>query len=249
MMIIPAIDLREGKCVRLTEGRPDRETVYSNDPVAMANLWEAEGARFLHVVDLDGAFAGKPKNLDIIKKIIATVRIPVQVGGGIRDMGIIKELLESGAKRVILGTVAIINPDLVADACALYGEAILVGIDAKEGKVAIEGWGVTAEKDALELAKEMKNLGVKRVVFTDVGRDGTLKGPNLTAIREIAGTAGVKIIAAGGISTADDLLSLLKLEPFGVEAVIVGKALYAGTITLKEALRISKQEEMRAVSC
>ncbi|MEW6276809.1 MAG: 1-(5-phosphoribosyl)-5-[(5-phosphoribosylamino)methylideneamino]imidazole-4-carboxamide isomerase [Bacillota bacterium] len=249
MMIIPAIDLREGKCVRLTEGRPDRETVYSNDPVAMANLWEAEGARFLHVVDLDGAFAGKPKNLDIIKKIIATVRIPVQVGGGIRDMGIIKELLESGAKRVILGTVAIINPDLVADACARYGEAILVGIDAKEGKVAIEGWGVTAEKDALELAKEMKNLGVKRVVFTDVGRDGTLKGPNLTAIREIAGTAGVKIIAAGGISTADDLLSLLKLEPFGVEAVIVGKALYAGTITLKEALRISKQEEMRAVSC
>jgi len=249
MMIIPAIDLREGKCVRLTEGRPDRETVYSNDPVAMANLWEAEGARFLHVVDLDGAFAGKPKNLDIIKKIIATVRIPVQVGGGIRDMGIIKELLESGAKRVILGTVAIINPDLVADACARYGEAILVGIDAKEGKVAIEGWGVTDEKDALELAKEMKNLGVKRVVFTDVGRDGTLKGPNLTAIREIAGTAGVKIIAAGGISTADDLLSLLKLEPFGVEAVIVGKALYAGTITLKEALRISKQEEMRAVSC
>ncbi|MEW6423461.1 MAG: 1-(5-phosphoribosyl)-5-[(5-phosphoribosylamino)methylideneamino]imidazole-4-carboxamide isomerase [Bacillota bacterium] len=249
MMIIPAIDLREGKCVRLTEGRPDRETVYSNDPVAMANLWEAEGARFLHVVDLDGAFAGKPKNLDIIKKIIATVRISVQVGGGIRDMGIIKELLESGAKRVILGTVAIINPDLVADACARYGEAILVGIDAKEGKVAIEGWGVTAEKDALELAKEMKNLGVKRVVFTDVGRDGTLKGPNLTAIREIAGTAGVKIIAAGGISTADDLLSLLKLEPFGVEAVIVGKALYAGTITLKEALRISKQEEMRAVSC
>ncbi len=249
MMIIPAIDLREGKCVRLTEGRPDRETVYSNDPVAMACLWETEGARLLHVVDLDGAFAGKPKNLDIIKKIIAAVRIPVQVGGGIRDLGIVRELLESGAKRVILGTVAIINPDLVAEACAKYGEAIIVGIDAKGGKVAIEGWGVTAEKGALELAKEMKNLGVRRVIFTDVGRDGTLKGPNLPAIQEIARATGIKVIASGGVSTADDLLSLLSLEPLGVEAVIIGKALYAGTITLKEALEISRREEKRVISC
>ncbi len=249
MLIIPAIDLREGKCVRLTEGRPDRETVYSNDPVAMARLWEAEGARWLHVVDLDGAFAGRPKNLDIVKKIIAAVKVPVQVGGGIRDIGTIAELLESGARRVILGTVAIINPDLVAEACAKYGEAIMVGIDVREGKVAIEGWGVTAEKNALELAAEMKNRGVRRIIFTDVSRDGTLKGPNLSAIREIAGVTGMKIIAAGGISTAADLRPLFQLEPSGVEAVIIGKALYAGTITLKEALGISEQEEKRVVSC
>jgi phosphoribosylformimino-5-aminoimidazole carboxamide ribotide isomerase len=249
MMIIPAVDLREGKCVRLTEGRPDREIVYSDDPVAIASFWEAEGARCLHIVDLDGAFAGKPRNLDIVKKIINTIRIPVQVGGGIRDMNTIEELLDSGAKRVILGTVAIINSNLVAEACAKYKEAIIVGIDAREGKVVIEGWGVAAEKDALELAGEMKNLGVKRVIFTDVGRDGTLKGPNLSAIQEIASVTRVKIIAAGGITTVNDLHSLLKLKPFGVEAVIVGKALYAGTITLKEALDVGKWEEKRDLLC
>lgn len=249
MLIIPAIDLREGKCVRLTEGRPDRETVYSNDPVAMACLWEEEGARCLHLVDLDGAFAGRPKNLEIIKKIIATVRVPVQVGGGIREMGAIEELLACGAKRVILGTVAIINPGLVAEAVARYGEAVIVGIDARDGKVVIEGWGVTAEKEALKLAEEMKGTGVERIVFTDVGRDGTLKGPNLAAIREVALATGMKIIAAGGITTLDDLVSLLRLEPLGVEGVIIGKALYAGTLTLKEALLISGREGKRVASC
>jgi len=249
MLIIPAIDLREGKCVRLTEGRPDRETVYSNDPVAVASLWEAEGARWLHVVDLDGAFAGRPKNLDIVKKILAAVNIPVQVGGGIRDTGTIAELLAAGAKRVILSTVAIHNPGLVAEACAKYGEAIVVGIDVREGKVAIEGWGVTAEKSPLELAAEMKSFGVERIIFTDVSRDGTLQGPNLSAIREIAGATGMKVIAAGGISTAADLYPFFELEPSGVEAVIIGKALYAGTITLKEALRISGREEKKVISC
>jgi len=248
MIIIPAIDLREGKCVRLVEGRVDRETIYSDNPVAMAHLWESQGARWMHVVDLDGAFAGRLKNLEIIKEIIASVNIPVQVGGGIREMGIIEELLGIGARRVILGTAAIINPDLVAGACAEYGEAIAVSIDARDGKVAIEGWGVTAEKDALELAGEVKKMGIKRLIFTDICRDGTLKGPNLTAVERVAKTTGLKIIAAGGICTVDDVLAFLGMEPTGIEAVIIGKALYAGSITLKDALAIT-EEEKRARVC
>ena len=242
MLIIPAVDLRAGKCVRLVEGRLDRETVYSDDPVAVARLWEDQGARMLHVVDLDGAFTGSPKNWDIIRGILTAVRIPVQVGGGIRDMDVIDKLLGMGAARVVLGTVAIINPGLVAEACNRYGEAIAVGIDARNGKVAIEGWGVTAEKNTLELAAEMKNLGVVRVVFTDIWRDGTLQGPNLAAVEEVARATGLKIIASGGVSCAADLRALKKLEPLGVEAVIMGKSLYAGTITLREALIIGQEE-------
>ncbi|MGB9802315.1 1-(5-phosphoribosyl)-5-[(5-phosphoribosylamino)methylideneamino]imidazole-4-carboxamide isomerase [Desulfofundulus sp.] len=242
MLIIPAIDLRAGKCVRLVEGRLDRETVYSDDPVAVARLWEDQGARWLHVVDLDGAFTGEPKNWDIIRSILSAVRIPVQVGGGIRDMTVIERLLELGAARVILGTVAIINPGLVAEACARYGESIVVGIDARNGKVAIEGWGVTAEKNALELAAEMKALGVKRVVFTDIWRDGTLKGPNLSVVEEVARSTQLKIIASGGVSNLADLQALKAMEPLGVEAVIIGKALYAGTINLRDALEIARAE-------
>ncbi|WP_027717814.1 1-(5-phosphoribosyl)-5-[(5-phosphoribosylamino)methylideneamino]imidazole-4-carboxamide isomerase [Desulfovirgula thermocuniculi] len=242
MLIIPAIDLRAGKCVRLVEGRLDRETVYSDDPVAMARLWEAMGAPWLHVVDLDGAFTGSPKNWEIIRGILGAVRIPVQVGGGIREMAVIEKLLEMGASRVILGTVAIINPGLVAEACARYGECIVVGIDAKNGKVAIEGWGVTAEKKALDLALEMKDLGVKRLVFTDIWRDGTLKGPNLAAIEEVARVTNLKIIASGGVSSLHDLHQLKALEPLGVEAIIVGKALYTGAINLQEALTLFKEK-------
>ncbi|AEG15267.1 1-(5-phosphoribosyl)-5-((5-phosphoribosylamino)methylideneamino) imidazole-4-carboxamide isomerase [Desulfofundulus kuznetsovii DSM 6115] len=242
MLIIPAIDLRAGKCVRLVEGRLDRETVYSDDPVAVARLWEDQGARWLHVVDLDGAFTGEPKNWDMIRGILSAVRIPVQVGGGIRDMAVIEQLLELGAARVILGTVAIINPGMVAEACARYGESIVVGIDARNGKVAIEGWGVTAEKNALELAAEMKALGVKRVVFTDIWRDGTLKGPNLAVVEEVARSTQLKIIASGGVSSLADLRALKAMEPLGVEAVIIGKALYAGTINLRDALEIAREE-------
>lgn len=242
MLIIPAIDLREGKCVRLVEGRLDRETVYSDDPVAVARLWEDQGARWLHVVDLDGAFSGSPQNLDMISNILMAVRIPVQAGGGIRDMAVIEELLHLGVSRVILGTAAIINPVLVAEACRRFGESVVVGIDARNGKVAIEGWGVTAEKNTLELAAEMKSLGVERVVFTDIWRDGTLKGPNLAAIEEVARATGMKIIASGGVSTAADLHALKTLEPIGVEAVIMGKSLYAGTVTMREALAIARGE-------
>lgn len=243
MLIIPAIDLREGKCVRLVEGRLDQETVYSDDPVAMAALWQSQGARMLHVVDLDGAFSGAPKNLDVIREILAEVNIPVQIGGGIRNLDTVERLLELGAARVILGTVAILKPRLVSEACARYGEAVLVGIDGRNGRVAIEGWGVTVDKSTLELAREMKGLGVTRVVFTDIRRDGTLQGPNLEATGELARATGLKVVASGGVSTSDDLRSLKKLEPMGVDSVIMGKALYAGTVTMSEALAIAAGEE------
>lgn len=244
MLVIPAIDLREGKCVRLVEGRLDQETIYSNDPVAVAASWQAQGARMLHLVDLDGAFSGSPKNLDIIKEILDAVSIPVQVGGGIRNMQAVELLLEIGAARVILGTAAILKPELVSEACARYGDAVLVGIDGRNGRVAIEGWGLTVDKGTIELAGEMKSKGVKRVVFTDIRRDGTLQGPNLEATGELARATGLKVIASGGVSTADDLRLLKKLEPLGVDSVIMGKALYAGTVSISEALAIAAGEKV-----
>ncbi len=246
MLIIPAIDLRGGKCVRLVEGRLDRETIYSDHPAAMATHWQALGAEMLHVVDLDGAFSGAPKNLDVLKGILDAVDIPVQVGGGIRDMQSVELILEMGAARVILGTAAILKPELVSEACARYGEAVLVGIDGRNGRVAIEGWGVTVDKETVELAREVKSLGIKRVVFTDIRRDGTLKGPNLAATGELARITGLKVVASGGVSTMEDLTLLKKLEPMGVDAVIMGKALYAGTVTMAEALAIAKREGQTA---
>ncbi|MDD4170405.1 MAG: 1-(5-phosphoribosyl)-5-[(5-phosphoribosylamino)methylideneamino]imidazole-4-carboxamide isomerase [Desulfotomaculaceae bacterium] len=244
MLIIPAIDLRAGKCVRLVEGKLEKETVYSDDPVAMAVHWQEQGAKWLHVVDLDGAFAGAPQNLDVISGILAAVDIPVQVGGGIRSLDIINRLLELGAARVILGTAAILKPEIVTEACDKYGEAILVGIDGRNGRVAIEGWGMTVDKSTLELAQDMQARGIKRVVFTDIRRDGTLQGPNLEATGELARATGLKVVASGGVSKLDDLKEVKKLEPLGVDSVIMGKALYAGTVTLKEALAIAAQEEV-----
>lgn len=243
MLIIPAIDLRAGKCVRLVEGKLENETIYSDDPVAVARVWQESGARYLHVVDLDGAFAGSPRNLDTIQEIIKAVDMPVEVGGGIRDLPTIEKLLGLGVSRVILGTAAIQNPDLVFRACARFGsEAVVVGIDARDGKVAIEGWGLTAEKDALELADEIHQLGVSRVVFTDISRDGTLKGPNLEAIKKLTLSCKVKVIASGGVSTIEDIAALNELAPLGVEGVIIGKALYAGTVNIKEALALAGGE-------
>lgn len=239
MLVIPAIDLRAGKCVRLVEGRLDQETIYSDEPAAVAKLWETIGASILHVVDLDGAFTGSPKNLDVIKEIISSINIPIQIGGGIRNLETVDMLLEMGASRVILGTAAILNPELIEECCTRFGEQIVLGIDAKDGKVAIEGWGLTAEKTAKELALEMKEVGISRIIFTDIWRDGTLKGPNISAIEEMARSTKLKIIASGGVSTIDDIHSLKELEPLGVEAVIMGKALYAGTVKLHEVLAVT----------
>lgn len=242
MLIYPAIDIREGRCVRLVEGRLDMETVYSDDPAAVAGLWQEKGACWLHVVDLDGAFSGSPKNIDVIQRIRESVQIPIQVGGGIRDIKVVENLLEIGINRVIFGTVAINDPEMVAMACAKYGDAVVVGIDARDGKVAIEGWGVTAEKDALELAKEMKGYGIKRIIYTDIWRDGTLKGPNVAAVRDMAVKTGLKVIASGGISTLDDLRSIKQMGHLGVDGVILGKSLYAGTVCLEEALSMAADD-------
>ena len=243
MILFPAIDLKEGKCVRLIEGRMDSATIYSDDPGSIARLWQEQGAQFIHVVDLDGAFAGQPRNRQAIAQIVKCVQVPVQVGGGIRDLATIEDLLSLGVNRVILGSAAIINPGLVAEAGQKYGEKIVVGIDARDGLVAIQGWGETVEKTALELALEMKRMGIQRIVFTDIRRDGKLAGPNLAATGDLARDSGLKVIASGGVASLEDIRQLKKLEPQGVEGAIMGKALYTGAVKLPEALAIARGEE------
>lgn len=240
MLIIPAIDLRNGNCVRLVEGKLSNETIYSDDPAEMGRKWEAKGAQFIHLVDLDGAFAGEPKNTEAIKKILSAITIPAELGGGIRDMATIEMYLEMGINRVILGSIAVANPKLVEEACAKYGDRIVVGIDAKDGYVAVEGWDQTATRKALDLALEMKKLGVQRIIFTDIKRDGTLKGPNLESTRDMAEATGLKVTASGGVASLEDIAAVAKLEPYGVDSVITGKALYDGRIKLEEALKVVK---------
>lgn len=243
MLLLPAIDLRDGKCVRLVEGKLDKETVYSDQPVDTAKHWQSLGAQYLHVVDLDGAFAGLPKNLAIIKAIVAALNIPVQVGGGIRDLKTIKLLLDAGVSRVILGTAAIESPDLIQRAVEEYQDKIVVGIDARDGKAAVQGWAVESVVSATRLAEEMKAIGISRVVFTDISRDGTLTGPNLAATGDLAQATGLKVIASGGVSNLADLQQLKQLRAAGVEGAIIGKALYEGKIDFSEALQLVAEGE------
>lgn len=240
MLIIPAIDLREGQCVRLIQGDPRQTTVYSDDPVEMAKQWEDMGAPMLHLVDLDGAFVGAPQNLEVVHQIAEAVKVPLQLGGGIRSMEMVQQVMDAGVERVILGTAAIAEPDLVKEACREHGEQIAVGIDSKDGSVAVEGWEATVEKTFLELGQEVKEWGVTRIIFTDTRRDGTMKGPNIESTRLVAERIGLKVIAAGGVSDMDDLFALKELEAVGLEGVIVGKALYMGTVDLREAIRLLK---------
>lgn len=238
MLAIPAIDLRDGRCVRLVQGKINSEMVYSDEPVEMAKQWEQMGARYLHVVDLDGAFAGTPKNLEIIRKIIDAVKIPIQLGGGIRTFEAVTRVLNLGVDRVILGTAAILSPELVSQCVQEYGERIAVGIDGRDGMVAIEGWESTVEETVFQLAEKIAAQGIKRIIFTDTRRDGTLRGPNLELTKKLAETSGLKVIASGGVSSLEDLQNLKELETSGVEGVIMGKALYSGAINLQEALKI-----------
>ena len=238
MTILPAIDLKEGRCVRLLQGRKEDETVYSDDPAAMARRWQDEGATYLHLVDLDGAFEGASRNLAAVARIRESVTIPVELGGGLRSLGAVSRLLSLGLDRVILGTVAVREPDVVQAAVERFGpERIVVGIDAKGGQVAVEGWAETTGVSAVGLALRMKGFGVRRVIYTDIATDGMLAGPNLSATRELAVATGMRVIASGGISSLDDLRRVAALEPSGVEGVIVGKALYEGRVDLREALR------------
>lgn len=240
MIIFPAIDIRGGKCVRLTEGRFDQETIFADQPVDMAVRWAKEGAEYLHVVDLDGALAGKPVNMAAITEIIKAVKIPVQLGGGIRTLDNIKECLDAGVERVILGSVAVRQPHLVAKACEKYGDRIVVGIDAKNGIAAVEGWGVAGGIQAEELAQKMAQVGVARIIYTDISRDGMLSGVNVEATASLAKAAGIPVIASGGVRDMADIEAIKTAEQAGIEGVIVGKAIYMGSLQLGEALKLAR---------
>jgi phosphoribosylformimino-5-aminoimidazole carboxamide ribotide isomerase len=234
MEIIPAIDLKNGKCVRLYQGDYDKETVFSDDPVSTALRWQSEGAGRLHIVDLDGAARGELCNLDAIRGIVNAVEIPVEVGGGIRSLATVEQLLAIGVDRMILGTVAVENTDLVKTACQRYDEHIVIGIDARDGWVATRGWLEKSTVTAGELATRMVDLRARRFIYTDISRDGTLTSPNFEVIAEFLSRVSVPVIAAGGISSMDHLARLAEL---GVEGAIVGRAIYTGDVKLKEALK------------
>lgn len=244
MLLFPAIDLKEGKAVRLLQGRMEDSTIYSDNPVDLAKDFESQGAEYLHIVDLNGAFTGKPVNDEIIRRIVGSVSLKIQVGGGIRTMERITELIELGVERVILGTIAVKNPELVAEAARRYGKRVIVGIDAKDGLVAVQGWAETTEMRAIDLGFAMKVMGVQSVVFTDIARDGMLQGPNIENTVQMARETGLSVIASGGISTLADLRNLQAeaIKGISVEGAITGKALYSGAFTLREALEAAHAE-------
>jgi phosphoribosylformimino-5-aminoimidazole carboxamide ribotide isomerase len=241
MIVIPAIDIKDGRCVRLLQGRADAATVYSDHPAATAQRWEAAGAELIHVIDLDGAFAKKPRNLEAVGDIVRSVSVPIQLGGGIRDMETIDRLLALGVERIILGTEAIRNPDLVRRAARTHPHRIILGIDAREGRVAIEGWTQTTEVTAVALARRFEDCPLAAVNFTDIHRDGMQTGPNLEQTRLMAEAVAIPVVASGGVSGLKDIERLLPLESVGVVGVITGKALYSGALDLRAAIEFVRQ--------
>lgn len=240
MIIFPAIDIRGGKCVRLEEGRFDRETVFAENPADAARRWVEAGSKWLHIVDLDGARAGKPVNLKVVEEIARAFDVQIQLGGGIRTAANVCEVLAAGVQRVILGSVAVKSPELVRQVCADYGERIVIGIDARGGEVAVEGWEKSGLVQVEELALRMKEAGASRIIYTDISRDGMLTGVNVAATLQLADKSGLKIIASGGVRGMEDIQALQPLTEHGVEGVIIGKALYTGVISLKDALRVAQ---------
>lgn len=237
MIVIPAIDLKEGQCVRLLQGRKDMVTSYSSEPADVARRWVKEGAELIHIVDLDGAFSGTQKNMDSIREIRAAVNVRLEVGGGIRDLGRIDFLLSTGVDRVILGTSAVSNPQIVERACIEYPGRVLVGIDAKEGKVAVKGWEEVTEVDAMEFGLRMQELKVAGIIYTDISRDGMMTGPNLETTGAMVSALKTPVIASGGISSLDDIRNLNKIR--NLWGAITGKALYTGKLDLAEAIKVS----------
>jgi len=231
--VIPAIDIRDGYCVRLYQGDYSEETVFSDDPVQVALRWQSLGAPRLHIVDLDGAVEGKPANMDIINTLAGAMLVPTQLGGGIRDISTVKALLSAGIERVILGTAAVEDAEFVREVCSKYSESVIVSIDTRDGLVAVRGWTEETELDGIDFAEKMAELGVRRFIYTDIVRDGTLTEPNFTAISELITELRLPVIAAGGISSIQHLIMLKQL---GAEGAIIGKALYTGDINLKQAL-------------
>ena len=238
MLLIPAIDLKDGQCVRLKQGDMDQATVFSEDPAAMARHWVNQGARRLHLVDLNGAFVGKPRNEAAIKAIIAEVgdEIPVQLGGGIRDLNTIERWLDDGLSYVIIGTAAVKNPGFLKDACAAFGGHIIVGLDAKDGKVATDGWSKLTGHEVADLARKYEDYGVESIIYTDIGRDGMMEGPNLESTVELAQAISIPVIVSGGVRSADDIEACAKRASDGIAGAIVGRALYVGGVTVEEAL-------------
>ncbi len=239
-LVIPAIDLKEGRCVRLRQGRMDEATVYGDDPAAWGRKFEAAGAEWIHVVDLDGAFAGAPRNAEAVTAIVRAVGAKVEVGGGIRDLDRIRAYLDAGAARVILGSAAVRDPDLVGKAAAAYPGQVAVGIDAVRGRVAVQGWAEVTDVNAAELARRMGAQGACAIIYTDIDRDGMQSGVNLDATREVAGAAGVPVFASGGVATLDDVRALLPLAADGVAGVITGRAVYEGTLDLAAAIQLGR---------
>jgi phosphoribosylformimino-5-aminoimidazole carboxamide ribotide isomerase len=240
MIVIPAIDLKEGKCVRLEQGLMDKDTVFNDNPAAQARAWQDQGAEMLHIVDLDGAFAGEPKNRAAIEAILKAITIPSQLGGGIRDIATIEAYLSLGLSRVIIGTAAQRNPELVREACARFPGRIVVGIDARNGMVAVQGWAELTDITAVDLARKFEGFGISAIIYTDISRDGMLQGPNLEATRALAEAVSIPVIASGGVSSLQDIRNLMAIEASGVTGVITGKAVYTGAIKLAEAVALTK---------
>ena len=240
MILFPAIDLKDGKCVRLKLGEMDAATVFNDDPADQARIFEAQGFSYLHIVDLNGAFAGKPVNGAAVEAILAAIRMPAQLGGGIRDLATIETWLERGIRRVILGTIAVRDPALVREACKRFPGRIAVGIDAKGGRVAVEGWAETSELTAIELASRFEDAGVSAIIYTDIDRDGVLKGLNLPSTAELARSTRIPVIASGGLASIDDVKALITPEYRILEGAITGRALYDGRLDPAEALALLK---------
>ena len=246
MDILPAIDLRGGRCVRLLQGNYERQINYSDDPVAQAQQFASAGAKWLHVVDLDGAFAGKPVNAAAVDRILASISIPVQLGGGIRNTATVEAWLEKGVTRVIIGTAAVRNPPFVKQAARDYPGRVAVGLDARDGQVAVEGWAETSELTALEFAKRFEDAGVAAIIYTDVSRDGMLKGLNLDATITLAEAISIPVIASGGLASIEDIKALLEPRARKLEGAIAGRALYDGRLDPVEALKLIRSAETAA---
>lgn len=242
MLLIPAIDLKDGKCVRLRQGRMEDETVFSDDPLEVAGRWVEAGARRLHLVDLNGAFAGKPVNAAVIRRIAAAYPdLPIQVGGGIRDEETVQAYLDAGVSFVIIGTKAVSTPHFVNDLCMEFPGHVLVGLDAREGKVAIDGWSKLSHHNVIEVAQRFERDGVEAIIYTDIGRDGMMNGPNIEATAELARAITIPVIASGGITRLEDIRALCDVASEGIMGAVIGRALYEGTVDLAEGQRIADE--------
>jgi phosphoribosylformimino-5-aminoimidazole carboxamide ribotide isomerase len=237
MIIIPAIDIKDGKCVRLFKGEEEKVTVFSDHPSEIAKEWEDAGAKWIHVVDLDGAFSGKPKNYNVIKSIVDTVSCPVQVGGGIRNIDTVREYVKMGVKRIILGTAAFSDQDFLRNACSEFPQEIAVGIDTKNGKIAVKGWTEVIDQGTQEVMRNLQEVGVSIVLNTNIDRDGTMEGINIDGAREFIEQSPIPVIASGGIATMEDLEKLASIEHLGLYGAILGKSIYTGSVNLKEAIQ------------